>query len=114
MFFQKQLTHRVLLPPDCFGPALRQEVTRRLKQQVEGMCHGQLGFIIAVLSIIDISPGVIQDAYGLAAFTISYNAILLKPFKGEVIDATVSSANKVNLLLPCLPLLFPFRSHGIF
>ena len=95
MFFQKELKHRVLLTPDYFGPGLKLEVAARLKRQVEGICHGHHGFIIAVLSIDAISQGEIQDAYGLAAFDISYRAILLKPFKNEVIDATVSSANKV-------------------
>ena len=96
MFFQKELKHRILLSPEFFGPGLTQEVESRLKRQVEGACHGHHGFIIAVLSIDSVSQGEIQDAYGLAAFDIKYRAILLKPFKNEVIDATVASANKVN------------------
>jgi DNA-directed RNA polymerase II subunit RPB7 len=57
------------------------------------------------LSIDFIGKGIIQDSYGYAIFDIKYKAIVLKPFKGEVVDAVVSGVNKVStniLLLVCV------------
>src|SRR4051812_49872475 len=63
----------------------------------EGTCSGQYGYIICVLDHqkIDIGAGKIVPGVGLAEFTVKYQAILFKPFKGEVVDATVTTVNKV-------------------
>lgn len=95
MFFQKELSHRVLLSPEFFGPGLQEEVELRLRREVEGTCDGRWGFIICVLKVDNVSRGMVQDSYGFAAFEITYQAIVLKPFKGEVLDAVITSSNKV-------------------
>lgn len=40
---QMELTHRVSISPEFFGPGLMEEVQRRLRTEVEGTCHGRLG-----------------------------------------------------------------------
>jgi DNA-directed RNA polymerase II subunit RPB7 len=82
------------LPPEYFGPSIREEIGQRLRADVEGSCHGRYGFIIYVLSVDTVSRGVLQDTYGYALFDITYKAIVLKPFKGEVVDAVVTTVNK--------------------
>lgn len=57
------------------------------------------GYIICVLDNqkIDIGAGKIVPGVGLAEFTVKYQAIIFKPFKGEVVDATVTTVNKVQI-----------------
>ena len=71
----------------------------KLYSDVEGTCSGQFGFIIAVVSILDIGKGVVMSGSGQAEFVTRYRAIVFKPFKGEVVDGVVSTVNKVLTLL---------------
>ena len=80
---------------------MRTYLKHKLLSDVEGTCSGQYGYIICVLDHqkIDIGAGKIVPGVGLAEFTVKYQAIIFKPFKGEVVDATVSTVNKVFPLL---------------
>lgn len=95
MFFAKTLGHRILVPPESFGPSIKMEVERRLRHEVEGTCHGKYGFIICVMKVESYGEGHVQDSYGYAAYNVKYEALVLKPYKGEVVDALVTSVNKV-------------------
>jgi DNA-directed RNA polymerase subunit E'/Rpb7 len=37
-----------------------------------------------------------QDGTGMASFDVTYTAIVCRPYKGEVLDAVVTSVNKVR------------------
>lgn len=83
----------------------------KLYSDVEGTCSGQFGYIIAVVSILDIGKGMVLSGSGQAEFITRYRAIVFKPFKGEVVDGVVNNVNKVILL--CVQMDFilnvPFR-----
>jgi DNA-directed RNA polymerase subunit E'/Rpb7 len=70
----------------------------KLYSDVEGTCSGQFGYIIAVVSILDIGKGMVIEGTGQAEFITRYRAIVFKPFKGEVVDGVVNNVNKVH---PC-------------
>jgi DNA-directed RNA polymerase II subunit RPB7 len=67
----------------------------KLYSDVEGTCSGQFGYIIAVVSILDIGKGMVLSGSGQAEFITRYRAIVFKPFKGEVVDGVVNNVNKV-------------------
>ena len=71
----------------------------KLYSDVEGTCSGQFGYIIAVVSILDIGKGMVLSGSGQAEFITRYRAIVFKPFKGEVVDGVVSNVNKVCSVL---------------
>jgi len=77
---------------------MRTYLKRKLLSDVEGTVSGQYGYIICVLDNhkIDIGAGKIVPGVGLAEFTVTYQAIIFKPFKGEVVDGTVTTVNKVG------------------
>ena len=83
---------------------MRTYLKRKLLSDVEGTVSGQYGYIICVLDNhkIDIGAGNIVPGVGLAEFTVRYQAIIFKPFKGEVVDGTVTTVNKVRAPLPLL------------
>lgn len=70
----------------------------KLYSDVEGTCVGGFGYIIAVVSILDIGKGMVLSGSGQAEFVTRYRAIVFKPFKGEVVDGVVNNVNKVCLL----------------
>ena len=101
-FFLKEITHTITLHPQFFGPQMRNYLTKRLYEEVEGTCSGRFGYIISVIQIRDIGSGALQSTTGHAEFKITYQAVVFKPFKNQVLDGIVSTVNKVafGFLLP--------------
>ncbi|KAG6824731.1 hypothetical protein H0H92_005993 [Tricholoma furcatifolium] len=92
---KKELTHTILLHPSYFGPRMLSFLESKLYSDVEGTCSGQFGYIIAVVSILDIGKGMVLSGSGQAEFVTRYRAIVFKPFKGEVVDGVVNNVNKL-------------------
>jgi DNA-directed RNA polymerase II subunit RPB7 len=95
MFFMKKLRRDILLEPQHLGPRMKELVKQRLFEELEGQCLGRLGYIISILDIddADISAGLIDIDTGSVNIGVWYSAILLRPFKNEVLDAVVFSAS---------------------
>lgn len=95
MFYALELTKELDIPPRFLGPKLVTFIHDRLRQEIEGHCSGQHGFVIAVTGIFEIAQGIIQEGMGNAVFKVKYQCITFMPHKGEVLDAQVKSVNKV-------------------
>lgn len=114
MFYLVKLTRSLDLHPKFFGPRLRQIINDKLVSEVEGTCNGRYGFIICVTTLADIGQGKIRDdGTGKASFEVSYNAIVFRPFKGEVIDCVVTSVNKMGFFAEAGPLQIFVSNHLI-
>ena len=61
---QKELTHSILLHPSFFGPQMTSFLEAKLYADVEGTCSGRFGYIIAVVSILDIGKGMVMSGSG--------------------------------------------------
>ena len=96
MFFLKRLEHPIHLHPSYFGPSLTDYIEQKLRDDVEGTCSGQHGYIVKVLAIDSVGEGTVLPGEGLAVFNASYRALVLRPFKGQVVDAVVANVNKVG------------------
>ncbi|TYJ58188.1 hypothetical protein B9479_001012 [Cryptococcus floricola] len=104
MFFLRELTHTILLHPSYFGAQLEDYLRQKLYEDVEGTCSGKHGYIISVVQITDIGEGKIMPSTGQAKFKTGYTAIVMKPFKGEVVDAKVVNVNKMGFFAMVGPL----------
>ncbi|PLW43906.1 hypothetical protein PCANC_09619 [Puccinia coronata f. sp. avenae] len=108
-----QLSHTINLHPSFFGPRTEGYLKEKLNRDVEGTCTGRFGYIIAVLTTLTVSAGTIQPGTGMAEFVIKYSAIVLKPFKGEVVDGIVGQVNKMGFFVEVGPLQAFVSSHLI-
>lgn len=61
-----------------------------------------------------VGTGKVHDSYGLTSFEVKYKAIVLKPFKNEVMDAVVESVNKMGFFANVGPLQVFVSNHVIF
>jgi len=104
MFFLHNLERQVTLHPSYFGRNMHELVSGKLLKDVEGTCSGRY-YIITVMDTFDISEGRILPGSGLAEFTVNYRAVVWQPFKGETVDAQVTSVNKIGFFAECGPLL---------
>ena len=77
--------------------AIKDEVNK----QVEGKCLGREGYVIAVTSVKDedVDTGVVEYDTGCVAVNVRYAAILLRPFKNEVLDAIVDDVSELGVLV---------------
>jgi DNA-directed RNA polymerase II subunit RPB7 len=73
-----------------------QYLESKLHADVEGTCSGKYGYIISVVTLMDIGRGTILPGSGQAEFVARYRAIVFKPFKGEVVDGIVNNVNRVR------------------
>ena len=85
MFFLHEMERVITLHPSFFGPRIKDYLTTRLLDDVEGTCNGQF-YILCVMDTYDISEGRIVPGSGLAEFTINYRAVVFRPFKGETVS----------------------------
>lgn len=95
MFFVKKLRRDILLEPCHLGSRLKESVKRRVLEELEGQCLGKHGYVVSILDIedADIIPGYIDNDSGAVHVTVWYSAILLRPFRNEVLDTVVVSAS---------------------
>ncbi|KAF9762448.1 DNA-directed RNA polymerase II subunit RPB7 [Nosema granulosis] len=111
MFFVKDFTHKIHLSPSYLGPQIQSLIQDYLYRTVEGSCTDS-GYVIAVLDIDNVSEGIIM-LNGLISFTIKYKALVLKTYKGEVLEATVVEMNKMGIFASAGPLTIFVSNHRI-
>lgn len=107
------MTHSISLEPKYFGPGLNEIIRAQLYRQIEGTCTGQHGYILAIVSVDRIGSGVIADTGASASFEVGYTAILLRPFRNEVVDGIVESVNKMGFFASVGPLQVFVSSHHV-
>ncbi|KAI4174201.1 MAG: hypothetical protein LQ346_008270 [Caloplaca aetnensis] len=105
MFFLHELERTVTLHPSFFGPRAKEFLKTRLYEDVEGTCTGQY-YIVCILDSFVISEGRVVPGSGVAEYTIKYRAVVWRPFKGETVDAIVTSVTSMGFFadigpLPC-------------
>lgn len=70
MFYHLSLEHEICLHPRYFGPNLMETVKQKLFSEVEGICTGKYGFVIAVTTIDTIGHGIIQPGISIVCHKI--------------------------------------------
>eukprot|EP00173_Palmaria_palmata_P004935 Plantae.Rhodophyta-Palmaria_palmata.ctg776.p2 GENE.Plantae.Rhodophyta-Palmaria_palmata.ctg776~~Plantae.Rhodophyta-Palmaria_palmata.ctg776.p2 ORF type:complete len:178 (-),score=23.40 Plantae.Rhodophyta-Palmaria_palmata.ctg776:1083-1616(-) len=113
-FFLVKLHRDVEIHPKFFGAKLIERLTQRLSVEVEGSFAGQHGFIVAVIDIMSepAPEGRLNDSSGMAVFTLYYQAVVFRPFKGEVMNAVVSKVVQHGFFAEAGPLTI-FVSHHL-
>lgn len=111
MFFLRELSHTILLHPSYFGAQLEDYLKQKLYEDVEGTCSGKHGYIVSVIQINSIGEGKILPSTGQARFRCWYTAVVMKPFKGEVVDGKVVNVNKMGFFAMVGPLQVFVSSH---
>ncbi|KAG5679102.1 hypothetical protein PVAND_008695 [Polypedilum vanderplanki] len=109
MFYHMQLTHETVVHPIYFGPELMDIVLKKIYTEVEGSCHGNIGYVISITSITEIERGLLVDS-GMALYYAKYFAIVFRPFKNEILDGIVKNVNSIGFFAEIGPILC-FVSH---
>lgn len=111
MFYVKHFVHRLSLQPQYLGQNIQSLVQEYLLKKIEGTCTSS-GYIISVLAIDRIGEGKILLS-GQISFEIEYQAIVLKPVNGEIIDAPIVSSTKMGYFASVGPLSIFISNYQI-
>jgi DNA-directed RNA polymerase II subunit RPB7 len=103
MFFLLILKKDLFMHPSSFGPRLHEEIKKALYGDVEGTVDTRYGFIIAVTKVMEIPLGQVQEG-GLVKFTVTYQAIIFRPFRNQVLDAVVTTVDNMGVRCAAGPL----------
>lgn len=107
------LNRRLQIHPRYFGVKLHEFLTRQLVVEVEGSFSGRYGFVVAVLHVYDDFPaGELDEQTGFAVFPMRYQAVVFRPFKGEVLDSIVTKTTSFGFFAESGPLSI-FVSHHL-
>jgi DNA-directed RNA polymerase II subunit RPB7 len=85
MFFIHQLERTITMHPSNIGPGITDRLADQLMKDVEGTNTGNY-YIICVMDVPEISDGRVIPGNGFAEYTVSYRAVVWKPFKGECVS----------------------------
>ncbi|KAL7449552.1 hypothetical protein ACHAWC_001609 [Mediolabrus comicus] len=115
MFYVKVLEHEIELEPIHFGSKLKATIVRLLKEEVEGLALAEYGFVVNVIEVKEdqIKSGIIEYDTGNVIFNVKYTALLLRPFKNEVVDATVGQCNELGFFAYVGPLRIFVSKHSM-
>lgn len=99
------------MPPSTFGPNLHEQIRQRVYREVQGTVDGRYGFIIMITTVQPIPRGQIQEG-GHAVFPVTYQAIVFKPFRGEVLETIVERVEAIGFWSRAGPLRI-FTSNSV-
>ncbi|THU73637.1 hypothetical protein C4D60_Mb04t24940 [Musa balbisiana] len=111
MFFHITLERNMQLHPRHFGPHLRDKLVAKLMKDVEGTCSGRHGFVVAITGVEDIGKGLIREGTGFVTFPVKYQAVVFRPFKGEILEAVVTMVNKMGFFAEAGPVQIFVSNH---
>jgi len=83
MFFIYELERVITLHPSFFGARVKEYLTSKLLEDVEGKFIENYYVICVMDSAHDISDGKVLPGTATAEYTVHYRAVVWRPFKGE-------------------------------
>lgn len=100
MKFEREL----ILTPNQLGKHIKNKIKAKLIQKVQGECTEKYGYLICVVKIEDIPNGMIMDTTGNIIFNVSFDAIVMKPFVGEVCEGVIEEVQKHGIIFSIGPI----------
>ena len=97
MLFIMKFEEELILSPNILSKNLKNIIKAKLIEKVQGSVTEKYGYLICVISIGEIPNGVILDTTGDILFKITYRAVVMKPFEGEVCDGVVEKIDQYGL-----------------
>ena len=89
MFYKTIVTDHVRVPPSLFGKDVKDALLTQIKSQYEGYISKDMGIVIDVSSIENISEGKIIAGDGAAYYDTNFSILVFKPELQEVIPGQI-------------------------
>jgi DNA-directed RNA polymerase II subunit RPB7 len=104
MFFLVERTETLALAPKYFDKNVKDHIYNQLKLKVQGKCTGKFGYTILVTNLANVGRGRLHEDSGFAHFAVTYVSVVFRPFKNEILPATVTIINQNGFFAQAGPL----------
>ncbi len=85
MFYRTKLQDHIRVPPDLFGLAAMEAVTKQIKKKYDGYISKDLGTVIDVDNVMEIRDGIIIPGDGASYYDTTFELLTFKPELQEVV-----------------------------
>src|SRR3989338_1830400 len=85
MFYKVKLQDHIRVPPKLFGSETKEAVIQRIKKKYDGFISKEVGIVIDVADVQEISEGVIIPGDGAAYYNTSFELFVYRPELQDVV-----------------------------
>ena len=90
MFYEIELKSHIRVPPNLFDLNTEEAVLKQLNEQFEGYISKDIGIVIAVSGIVNVSEGIIIPGDGAAYYNTIFKLFTYKPEVQEIMLGKIS------------------------
>jgi DNA-directed RNA polymerase subunit E' len=99
MYYLTRIHETIRVPPDRFGESIASVILDISRAKNETTIGADVGMIVAVLSIINVSSGRIVPGDGATFHDVEYEAITFRPLDDEVSEGEVVETTKFGFFM---------------
>ncbi|MFX0014560.1 MAG: DNA-directed RNA polymerase [Promethearchaeota archaeon] len=99
MYYLTRIRETVRVPPNRFGESIENVILDISRTKNETTIGSDVGMIVAVLSILEVSPGRIVPGDGATFHDVEYEAITFRPLDDEVSEGEVVETTKFGFFM---------------
>ena len=91
MYYKTKVQDYIRVPPASFGDDLDLSVIGEIKKKFNGFISQELGFVIDVSEINEISTGIILPGDGASHFNVTFTLLTYKPEMQEIVTGKITN-----------------------
>jgi DNA-directed RNA polymerase subunit E' len=99
MYFLTRIRETIRVPPNKFGDSMEDVILEITRSKNETTIGSDVGMIVAILAVNEISPGRIVPGDGATFHDVEYEAITFKPLDDEVAEGEVVETTKFGFFM---------------
>ncbi len=99
MYYKSNVAGVVRIPPTKFSMELNTAVFEQLKENYESQVAGDLGKVLAILSVDDVGEGVLIPGDGAAYYSVKFTIINYVPEIHELVEGEVKDIAKFGAFI---------------
>ncbi|MHA1214592.1 MAG: DNA-directed RNA polymerase [Candidatus Hodarchaeales archaeon] len=99
MYFLTRIRETIRVPPNRFGEPIEDVILDITRTKNETTIGSDIGMIVAILAVNDISPGRIVPGDGATFHDVEYEAITFRPLNDEITEGEVVETTKFGFFM---------------
>ena len=99
MYYLTRIRETVRVPPNRFGDQIENVILDISRSKNETTIGGDIGMIVAILNVNEISPGRIVPGDGATFHDVEYEALTFRPIDDEVTEGEVVETTKFGFFM---------------
>ncbi|NHJ00568.1 MAG: DNA-directed RNA polymerase [Candidatus Heimdallarchaeota archaeon] len=99
MYYLTRIRETVRVPPNRFGDRIEDVILDLSRSKNETTIGGDIGMIVAILNVNEISPGRIVPGDGATFHDVEYEALTFRPIDDEITEGEVVETTKFGFFM---------------